>query len=351
MGYSLFVTGLTHKDAQRAFAGLTLFTPMSGDATHLLDMDGKVVHKWRAPEGTRAYYARGLDNGNLMLQCSDGTEAGGAAGGRAAQIVELDWDGNVVWRYHNPRIHHDHFRRDNGNTFLIAAEMLDRETSARFAGGDPGTPNGEVLSESVIEVTTSGETVWEWHAHDHLDPEIERFRIGRGDQWLHANALVELPDETVMISFNTISEVIIFARATGEVIWRLKSGTTMSQHNPTFLDNGNILLFDNGNGRNFSRILEIRPSDQEIVWDFTGDPRDSFYSMNISGAQRLPNGNTLITEGRSARFFEVTPEKEIVWEYISPYEVTHLAQLGRAVFRAHRYPSDSGFIRNRLPSG
>jgi hypothetical protein len=114
------------------------------------------------------------------------------------------------------------------------------------------------------------------------------------------------------------------------------------------LANGNILLFDNGNRRSYSRVLEIRPEDQAIVWDYTGNPRDSFYSMNISGAQRLPNGNTLVCEGRSARFFEVTPEKETVWEYVSPFQHDHMGQRSRAVFRAHRYSVDSGFIRNRL---
>ncbi len=121
----------------------------------------------------------------------------------------------------------------------------------------------------------------------------------------------------------------------------------MSQHNPTMLENGNILLYDNGNRRNYSRILEVRPDDQEVVWQYEGNPRDSFYSMNISGAQRLPNGNTLVCEGRSARFFEVTPDKDIVWEYISPFWTEHMGQKSRAVFRAHRYASDSPFIQGR----
>ncbi|HLF78009.1 MAG TPA: aryl-sulfate sulfotransferase [Dehalococcoidia bacterium] len=348
MGYSLFVTGLTHKDEKRAFPGCTLFTPMSGDSTHLINLDGEVVHRWRAPEGLKAYYATGLNNGNLLAQCIDGTEAGGQAGGRAAAVIELDWDGKVVWDYRNPHLHHDHHRRSNGNTILIAAEMLDSKTSAIFAGGDPGTPQGEILSESFIEVTPDGRTAWQWHAHEHLDPQIEWFRAGGGDQWLHCNAVEELPDGRIMASFNTLSEVVIIDRQSGDVVWRLKPGITMSQHNPTMLTNGNILLFDNGNRRNFSRVLEISPADQEIVWEFTGNPRDSFYSMNISGAQRLPNGNTLITEGRSARFFEVTPDKDIVWEYVSPFQVLHLGQLGRAVFRAHRYAEDSPFIRNRV---
>jgi len=348
MGYSQFVSGLTHHEPARAFPGLTLFTTMSGDAFNLIDIEGKLVHHWSPPPGLKAYYARGLDNGNLLAQCVDGTEEGGAAGGRAAAALEMDWDGNVVWEYRNPRTHHDHVRRSNGNTILIAAEPLDKETSSRFAHGDPQTKDGSILSESLIEVTPGGETVWEWHAHEHLDPDRERYRIGSGgDQWLHANAVFEMPDGNLVFSFNTLSLVIVIERATGKVLWRLNPGVTLSQHNPTVLDNGHLLLFDNGNGRNHSRILEIDFDTQEIVWEYTANPRDAFYSMNISGAQRLPNGNTLVCEGRSARFFEVTPDRDIVWEYVSPFVFDHLGQRSRAVFRAHRYAPDSGFIRGR----
>ena len=56
-----------------------------------------------------------------------------------------------------------------------------------------------------------------------------------------------------------------------------------------------------------------------------------FFSQICSGMQRLPNGNTLICETTSARVFEVTPDREIVWEYIDP---------GGFTCRAHRYPYD-----------
>jgi hypothetical protein len=69
-----------------------------------------------------------------------------------------------------------------------------------------------------------------------------------------------------------------------------------------------------------------------IYYD-TEDPHD-FYSYHLSGAQRLPNGNTLICEGARGRFFEVTPDKGIVWEYENPYGVP------RHVFNIYRYSPD-----------
>lgn len=95
--------------------------------------------------------------------------------------------------------------------------------------------------------------------------------------------------------------------------------------------------------RDHSRILEIDPITLEIVWQYTGleakysVPTDSykFYSPYISSAQRLENGNTLITEGSNGRIFEVTADHEIVWEYISAYKNERGSNM---VYRAYRVP-------------
>jgi hypothetical protein len=93
---------------------------------------------------------------------------------------------------------------------------------------------------------------------------------------------------------------------------------------PTPLRDGNILLFDNGPHRPdqtfpFSRVIEVNPATNEIVWKYQEGFPPSFYSDRISNAQRLPNGNTLINEGQFGRFFEVTPAGEVEWEYVNPY--------------------------------
>ena len=96
--------------------------------------------------------------------------------------------------------------------------------------------------------------------------------------------------------------------------------------------------------RDHSRVLEINPTTLKLEWSFKGSDlkegmmsiveNTTFYSQLISAAQRLPNGNTLITEGCFCRLFEVTPEKEIVWEYRAPFdEVSH-----PMIYRAYRYP-------------
>ena len=96
--------------------------------------------------------------------------------------------------------------------------------------------------------------------------------------------------------------------------------------------------------RDYSRVLEFDPVTLKVVWQYTPSeaglvhPTDSnrFYSPFISSAQRLPNGNTMITEGGGGRILEVTQAHETVWEYISPYWGESFKM--NMVYRAYRFP-------------
>jgi hypothetical protein len=80
------------------------------------------------------------------------------------------------------------------------------------------------------------------------------------------------------------------------------------------LENGNILVFDNGTQQ--SRVIELEPQSQQIVWKY--EKGDGFFSRWGGGVQRLSNGNTLITNTNSGRAFEITPEGQTVWEFANP---------------------------------
>lgn len=123
---------------------------------------------------------------------------------------------------------------------------------------------------------------------------------------------------------------------------------------------GNLLVFNNGHGRpgeDFSSVIEIEPSvdidgryslnadrgfaPEQPVWEYTARPRGSFLADFISGAQRLINGNTFICDGPKGRFFEVTREGEVVWEYLNPYSGDAPNPAGDppySVFRATHIP-------------
>ena len=173
-----------------------------------------------------------------------------------------------------------------------------------------------------------------------------------GDERFH-------PDNLIFDARNA-NILAIISKKTGEVVWQIgpdfsktkelrKLGWIIGQHHFHMIPKGlpgegNLLVFDNGGEggygspnpssvtgnnnahRDYSRVLEFDPITLEIIWQYTPVEAGSFlftdaskfYSSYISAAQRLPNGNTLITEGSDGRIIEVTPEHEIVREYINP---------------------------------
>jgi hypothetical protein len=91
----------------------------------------------------------------------------------------------------------------------------------------------------------------------------------------------------------------------------------------------------------YSRVVEVNPKTGGIEWEYRDENVQNFYSGICSSAERLPNGNTLICESSKGRIFEVTADKEIVWEFISPFYYPWEAMGStNLVFKAHRYGYD-----------
>jgi len=162
-----------------------------------------------------------------------------------------------------------------------------------------------------------------------------------------------LPDGTLLTSFRLLDTVAIIDKPSGTFRWKWGREQLGHQHDPNPLPNGHILIFDNGwhslqapSPR--SRVIEVDPASEKIVWTYETRPPWDFFSSFISGAQRLPNGNTLICEGQTGRLFEVTYDGEIVWEYVNPFFGAR-ARYGRVnlVFRAYRYAPDFPGFRGK----
>ncbi|MCK5566268.1 MAG: aryl-sulfate sulfotransferase, partial [Actinomycetia bacterium] len=128
-------------------------------------------------------------------------------------------------------------------------------------------------------------------------------------------------------------------------------------HDVNVLPNGNITIFDNGVHRvprghdtsdeiaSFctSRALEIDPVKNEIVWEYI-DPLHIMFTNFCGSNEKLPNGNYFICESRTGTFYEITPDKEVVWKYVSPFVINGPAIFGwilaKLIFQAHRYGTD-----------
>ncbi|HEY8518513.1 MAG TPA: aryl-sulfate sulfotransferase [Gammaproteobacteria bacterium] len=305
-------------------------------------------------------------------------------------------DGRTIW---SARQHHDWQRADYPAGYYSpehtpattgAATLLLTHTNHTVAD----VADVPLEDDRLIEVSPEGEIVWEWTAAEHIDelgfaPDArEVIRNARGMNprrgtfdWLHINSATyvgpnrwfdagdaRFAPENVIISSRQASIVAIVDRS-GKVVWRIGPdfsasqalraiGQIIGQHHAHLIPKGlpgagHLLVFDNGGSsgygfagpiapegvgafaRAYSRVLEIDPVTLELVWSYVAPSQ--FFSTNISGAQRLPNGNTLITEGAPGRVFEVTREGRIVWEYMVPY-FSRGERPSNAVYRAYRVP-------------
>ena len=346
--------GLIQSSPGRLNPGYTLVTTAWGDHATLIDMEGRACHRWRSDEGIN--YAYMLDNGNLLCRSGPAGDIPllSGLGGNSAAIFELDWDGNQVWSYRNPMLHHDFQRMPNGNTLVLLWEEMPPDLTARVRGGreaddDPDTMLGDV----VREITPDGSVVYQWRAWEHLDVEEDVIcPLEHRREWTHANSLGLADNQDFLISFRQTNVVGIVDRASGEFRWKWGPGSVFHQHDATYLANGHVMLFDNGMHRgdvDYSRVIEIDPDTNEIVWEYTGNPPESFYSPIVGNSEWLPNGNILICEGAAGRIFELTPMREVVWEYVNPflYPSPQTGTDSGTVFKAHRYGLDHPALKGK----
>lgn len=229
--------------------------------------------------------------------------------------------------------------------------------------------------------------------------------------WIHFNGLAYNAElDQIIVSSRELSEIYIIDHSTttaeaassrggrqgkgGDFLWRwgnpqaYKRGTStdrklFGQHNPQWIAKGlpgagNVLVFNNGDDRPdgmYSTVEEIQTpvnasggyavpastsgtfAPSASTWIYKAANPQSFYSGRISGAQRLPNGNTLICEGTKGNFFEVTPTGTTVWQYRNPVGTNGpTAQgsqvMGQTVFRCLRYASNyAAFTGKTLTPG
>ena len=356
--------GLTGVDKQRSFGGYTLFCPLTSDVAHLIDIDGKEVHAWKLP-GRIGRHATILPNGNLAVNTlreapkqttSDGgpwpfpffNKYGGGV------MSELDPDGKVARQFTDPLGHHDQYHYGDGRMLYTSLEALSPEESSKVLGGVPGTEiDGVTYADTINEIDANGNLTWQWKVSDRLPREEYPLQPHyTREHYPLINSVIPLRDgKHILASMRSVSAVVIIDRSTSEIVWKVGSDIVAQQHNATELENGNILIFDNGAFRNgesitYTRAIEVDCATKKIVWEYRDNSQmHNFFTPFMGSAQRLSNGNTLLCESAFGRLFEVTADKHVCWEYINPHfapypdEVTASIFPGEsnALFRAYRY--------------
>ena len=325
--------GVTWLDAERVAPGYNLYT---NEATrvYLTDLDGRRLHTWKlSAEKKWCELAELLEDGWIAVVCP------------TRSLTVLDWDSNIVLDVER-KVHHDVAALPDGG-FIVPMSRTKKYRGRR------------VIFDSLARLSAEGELEAEWSTfavlsdlqrlHPPLPLDIRRARStnakeeklalrasdNRATKWLgfdyyHLNSVEILPNTplgrrdprfragNLLICLRNVDLILVLDQDDLSVVWHWGAETLDLPHMPTMLASGNILIFDNGKYRGFSRVLEIEPASGRIVWQYQGDPPESFFSQWRGSVQRLANDNTLICESERGYVFEVTAAGKKVWEFWNP---------------------------------
>lgn len=343
-------SGVIIYDKPRACDGLNFYTSGHFPGALLMDMTGRIVHEWRyefmdawrlSPGGERlprsskgsGYWRRAhlFENGDVLAIFE------------GLALIKVDKDSNLLWGRFGG-FHHDMDVLDDGRIYVLTREpriverinpdhpILEDFITVLDAGGQ------ELRSVSVLEAFEAS-----WH-RDVLDGMKES-----GDVF-HTNT-IEVLDGTlagrmrgfeegnVLICIRELNAIAVVDTEMEQVVWAL-TAPWVAPHQSTVLPSGHIMIFDNMGNSGGSRVVEFDPVTTELTWIYEGDEPTDFCSSECGSNQRLPNGNTLISESDRGAAFEVMPDGTIVWQYMNPAHAGDEDEYIATLFEVIRLPQD-----------
>lgn len=333
--------GVTVYDRERASPGYTLYTSGHDNTVRLIALDGRVVHEWtrpfsdvwneqadvKEPQPDPLIFserARLYPNGDILVVYISSADTPWGYG-----MAKLDRDSNVIWSY-LAHVHHDMSITPDNRIITLTHEFQTVRPNGAEQLDQP------YLEDFIVVLSPEGVELQKISLTQALlrSRYADLFRMlpyfALGDP-LHTNTAEYIDAEEarnfpfaeegdVLVSFRELSLIAVLSMQTGEINWAAR-GAWLQQHDPTIMANGDILLFDNFGAQrpgNSSRVLQVDPTTLNVKWSYAGTEERPFHSAIRSSAQRLRNGNTLITESDGGRMFEVTMSGDIVWEFINP---------------------------------
>jgi hypothetical protein len=301
-------------DTARAAPGVNLYNSYAGNGALLIDMRGDTLHTWRHEyPGGFWHHAELLEDGSMLVVIKD------------LAIIKLDRCSNLAWSLET-RAHHDVSVDRDGRIYVLTRDLADAPEvhSSRETLDDR---IAVLTADGLVESELSILTILRESGYDYLLRNVEDMAFDEDAELdpIHTNH-VEVFDGTLddrsalfkqgnlLISMKNLNAIAIVDGSTRRILWLWGPNNLVQQHQPQLLPNGNILIFDNGTDR--SRIIELDPVLRRIVWTYESGA--DFFSEIMGSVQRLPNGNTLITESVKGYVFEVDPAGEVVWKFANP---------------------------------
>ncbi|MCX5701988.1 MAG: aryl-sulfate sulfotransferase [Candidatus Omnitrophica bacterium] len=337
---NLQYAGVIKYDQNKAYKGINIYNSDNSKTIHLTDMQGNLLHSWTTEIGSGriGFHHHEINkDGSVLVIIND------------RYLACLDWNSKTLWEK-KERAHHDVRISDSSDIYL-----LSRKDEIVWRSGIPMP----ILNDYIVIYSKEGEKKTEISLYKVLGQDVAfkyflksyynvlqpyiflrtiKYKyINKLGCWFletspqdffHTNSIQVIDKDIpglckkndVLVSFRNLDLIAIIDMMNEKIIWKWGPGNLRRQHHPTLLKNNNILIFDNGDAkkRNYSRVIELNPFTKQIVWEYKAEPPEKFFSGSRGACQRLPNGNTLITNSDSGYVFEVTKNGEIVWEFYTP---------------------------------
>ena len=342
-------TGVVVYDGQRTSDGLNFYTSGHFPGAMLVDMAGHRLHEWRMsftdawaaqagdvpPRSIKSagYWRRAhlFENGDVLAIFE------------GLGLIKVDKDSELLWARFGG-FHHDMDVTDEGLIYVLTREpRIIPELH----------PELPVLEDFIAVLDADGNELNRVSVLEALEAsEFPGLMEGLGDHGdvLHTNTVEVLSGRladripafasgNVLICIRELGAIAVLDLELGTAVWGM-DGRWGKPHQPTVLDNGNVLIFDNRGNAGRSQVIEFDPVTFRAAWIHRGESPDDFYSWECGSNQRLPNGNTLITESDRGKAFEVAPDGTIVWKYLNPMRAGDDLEFIATIFELVRLPQD-----------
>lgn len=356
--------GVSVYNAEQVAPGLNLFCSRDEPRAFLQHPDGRIVHEWHTLVGGSRksgwHHVELLASGNLFAIVKD------------KGLLKLNENSDRIWQSPGG-FHHDLDITPDGTILILERRLTDI------------TWQGEtfpVLGEFIVFLSPSGERLNHLSLTEILLPLVPDAHLDAAREFARTRPRKELTNDSdadifhmntlellrrdlmgisafsgVLLSAREIDTIFLIDLKTGELVWSFGPGVLDHQHQPTLLPNGNILTFDNGFSRGFSRVVEVDPETQTIVSSIERVKGKRFFSLIRGGSQRLANGNTLIVSGERAVALEITPTRDLAWLFKNPaYKVVRKQKMpfidrSGLIYRMERIedPSLLSFLNSPTP--
>ncbi|MFT5198088.1 MAG: hypothetical protein ACI87O_000737 [Planctomycetota bacterium] len=339
-------TGVVTHDPEAAQQGFNLYCSGHAPEAFLMDMAGKVLHRWALPfdqvpsqrtpsRRTQLTWRKVqlLPKGELLV-CYEGLG-----------LARLDRNSKLMW-YWDGAAHHD-FEVQGDRIFSLSREgrslpYLDNE--------------GPVVEDALCQVDLkTGQLLKRTSIYEALfRSRWSSFLLQhakQGGDVLHNNSLDRVPESVAkrlprvgpqdwLLCFRNVNAIAILNVQQDKIVW-MHEGPWQGPHSVSGLDSGNLLIFDNMGQGGFTRLMEWDPISHKMPWIYHGSPPESFVSIFSGNVRRLENGNTLASLSCAGLAQEITPDGRVVWEFRSPHRAGRDRELVAVLFEVQRLPSNS----------